>query len=105
MGEHRLVCPQWTCAADGCLWPCELARKSLAEAYDPVELVSAMAWLMARAAEELLPAGGPARLYGRFLGWTHGSDRVCRLCARRGHDAMSGVPVRLIPCEVAERLG
>jgi hypothetical protein len=62
-----------------------------------------MAWLMSVAAVELR-CSDPTRLYQRFLGWALPKDQLCRLCGKRGHDAIPGVPPRLIPCEIAARL-
>jgi hypothetical protein len=98
-GDHRAERPQWTCEMDGEPWPCELARKALAEAYqaDQQALSLLMAWLLEQATTDLALAE-PARLYGRFLRWTLAPGQLCRVCGSRGHDMLAGVPPRLIPC-------
>jgi hypothetical protein len=58
---------------------------------------------MAQAASDLGLAD-PTRLYRRFLAWTLPEDATCRLCGSASHDAIPGLPPRLLPCKVAERL-
>lgn len=103
---HRVRRPQWTCRVDGAAWPCTPARQALAQqaGAESNRLGVLMSVLMAQAAEELGIAD-PTRLYRRFVAWTLPCDRACRVCGRAGHDVLPGVPLRLIPCEVAERLG
>lgn len=40
-----------------------------------------------------------ATLYHRFVGWTLGRDRTCRVCGSRRHDVLPGLPPRLFPCD------
>jgi hypothetical protein len=97
--DHRVRRPEWRCRTDGEEWPCEGARKLLADAYpDREALVRHMAHLMAQAAEDLgIPA--PATLYRRFLGWTRDRSESCRACGRSSHAVVPGLPSRLFPCD------
>jgi hypothetical protein len=40
----------------------------------------------------------PTQLYPRFLGWLLDVNQRCRVCAKPRHDAIPGVPPRLVPC-------
>lgn len=104
--NHRPCRPAWICAVDAAAWPCPTAREALIDAHriDPDALSSHLSALLRQAASDLRPAD-PAHLYPRFIAWALSSDRACRLCGRSRHDAIPGVPPRLLPCEVANRLG
>lgn len=102
MNFHRAKRPQWICAADGQAWPCEVARVALTEAYpEPAVLVAHLEHLMATAALDL-QTGDPRRLYRRFVAWALNRNQICRACGKSGHDALPGLPPRLLPCDLAE---
>ena len=99
--EHRGQRPSWTCVADDLPWPCDLARKLLVAAYpDPATLTAILGRLMITAAEEL-HASEPTQLYQRFLAWTMARGECCRVCGRRNHAVVPGLPPRLFPCRAA----
>jgi hypothetical protein len=100
---HRVQRPQWTCVTDGEPWPCDPARTMMAKGWgdDTDALAGMLTVLMGQAADELHQSD-PTRLYRRFVGWVYGSGHGCRICGKRGHDVIPGVPPRLVPCEVAE---
>jgi hypothetical protein len=65
---------------------------------DYESLARHMAKLMSQAADDLGPAN-PTKLYKRFIGWTPAGGHACRVCGKPGHDAVPGVPPRLVPCD------
>lgn len=105
--EHRAERPLWTCAVDGLAWPCEAARHALRQQYsaaDPLTLAVHLSYLMGVAADDL-SVSDQAKLYRRFVAWSLPADRACRVCGRRGHDVLPGVPPRLAPwCDAHESL-
>jgi hypothetical protein len=100
VSEHSVSRPAWTCDTCQQDWPCEPAQKTVADLHvdDHESLVEQMSRLMIWAADDLGLAD-PAKLYKRFLRWTLPKDHACRLCGKPGHDAVPGVPPRLIPCD------
>lgn len=99
MSEHRVERPQWTCGIDGQDWPCELARKQLTEIHraEP-EILTRLTAMLAMIAAVDLGISSPAFLYRRFVAWTLDSTTRCRVCDRRGHDVLPGLPPRVFPC-------
>jgi hypothetical protein len=101
-GFHTPARPSWICPQDGESWPCELARKQLAEIFLGSEdrLSAQMARLMGVAAHDLgLPDS--SKLYRRFVRWTvDGAMLQCGRCGRSGHQALPGLPPRLFPCDL-----
>lgn len=95
----------WTCAIDGAQWPCTPARLALTAAYGrgSAELAAHLAALMAIAEQELVTLDR-AGLYRRFLAWTRADGELCRVCGRRGHAVLPGLPPRLVPCEEVREL-
>lgn len=97
---HRVLRPQWICAVDGGLWPCRDAQQALLREYGAGSAVLTvnLLLLMADAMEDL---GTPDTrvMYRRFVGWTLPAKSCCRVCGKRGHDTVVGVPPRLIPCD------
>jgi hypothetical protein len=98
--EHQVRHPEWLCGTDGMEWPCDGARKLLAEAYqsDPDALTRYLAYFMVQAATDLGVAS-PAVLYRRFLGWTLARGEVCRVCGKAGHTVVAGLPPSVFPCD------
>lgn len=96
---HTPKRPLWTCQLCGDAWPCRVVRKVLAEAHaDPETLARRMLSLAEWAAGDLgMPS--PALLYRRFVAWTLDKDHCCRVCGKRGHDVLPGVPPRYFPCD------
>jgi hypothetical protein len=101
---HRPRRPEWTCVVDGENWPCATARRLMSEPHpdDPGKLALQMAQIMICAAEDLVPAN-PASLYKRFVAWTLPKGERCRVCQKRGHRFLLGIPPRMIPCPGAAR--
>jgi hypothetical protein len=99
MSEHTVYRPAWTCGMCDQDWPCEPARKMIADLHvdDHESLVEQMARLMIWALDDLGLAD-TVDLYKRFLGWTLPKGHACRVCGKPGHDAIPRVPPRLIPC-------
>jgi hypothetical protein len=99
MREHRVQRPQWTCRIDDQDWPCESARRQLMDIHrdDPDVLTRLLATLVMVAAVDL-GTPSPALLYRRFVAWTLGPATRCRVCLRRGHDVLPGLPPRVFPC-------
>ncbi len=100
MSQHAIARPGWTCETCHDDWPCESARKLIADAHidDHDALVEHLTGILIRAADDLGLAS-PALLYKRFLRWALPTGQVCRVCERPGHDAAPGVPPRLVPCD------
>jgi hypothetical protein len=98
--EHLPERPKWRCLDCGVDWPCEPVRPLLLGAYlkDIDDIRRHMTWLMPMAVEEL-GVRDPGKLFRRFLGWTLEKSTACRVCGKAGHDFISGVPPRLIPCD------
>lgn len=96
--EHRAERPLWSCTVDGAAWPCEAARRELLaqRSADPLALAVHLSYLMGVAADDL-GVPDPTKLYRRFVAWSLPADRACRVCGRRGHDVLPGVPPRLAP--------
>ncbi|GIJ69956.1 hypothetical protein Voc01_048730 [Virgisporangium ochraceum] len=99
MSQHRVQRPEWTCRIDGENWPCPPARRQLRDIHkeDPDVLSRLLATLSMVAAVDL-GTPSPALLYRRFVAWTLGSATRCRVCQRRGHDVLPGLPPRVFPC-------
>ncbi|HEY2670916.1 MAG TPA: hypothetical protein VGJ07_11150 [Rugosimonospora sp.] len=98
--DHGPIRPLWRCGSCLVDWPCNPVSDLLTRVHgdDREGLAGHLARLMAVAARELGSAGS-AKLYKRFLGWTLDGDEVCRVCCRRGHDVLPGLPPRLFPCD------
>jgi hypothetical protein len=100
MSDHGASRPLWIYAVCADEWPCPPARSDILDRYadDWVGAARQMTRLMDLAATDLGVAD-PTRLYKRFVRWTLGPDRACRVCGEAGHDALPGVQPRLIPCD------
>jgi hypothetical protein len=100
MNEHEVSRPLWSCGTCHSDWPCEPAQKMIGDLHtgDDESLVRHVARLMGQAADDLGPAN-PTKLYKRFLGWTPVAGHACRVCGKLGHDAVPGVPPRMVPCD------
>ena len=99
MNDHQPSRPDWSCDTCSRPWPCELVRKTLTEAYqhDTDTLTAYLVRLTGPAARDL---GVPseATLYHRFVAWTLHREHACRVCGRRDHDVLPGLPPRHFPC-------
>lgn len=100
MTDHHPTRPLWQCCSCRTDWPCQSVTGLVAalSAIDREQFAGRMTRLMSVAADELGPVS-PARLYRRFVGWVLEEGHRCRVCEKRGHDVLPGLPPRLFPCD------